>query len=239
MTNTDSDVRFWDSGAEKYSKSAISDLGGYERTLDRTRELLRPDSQVVELGGGTGATALRLAGCVRSYLGTDIAPAMIAIANGRLATGDSNPVTGAEMMNNKTAPPPPPGLAFRVATADQLAAEPDNRFDAVLAFNYLHLVRDLPGTLGCANRMLGPGGLFISKTPCLRDMNPLVWFAGLPLMRAVGQAPYCSVFSAAELKDKIAAAGFEIVATEYHATKGSDARPFIVARKVAVKEGQV
>ncbi|KAK4114257.1 UbiE/COQ5 family methyltransferase [Canariomyces notabilis] len=225
MTNTDSDVRFWDSGAEKYSKSAISDLGGYERTLDRTRELLRPDSRVVELGGGTGATALRLAGCVRSYLGTDIAPAMIEIANRRLATGDT--------------PPPPPGLAFRVATADQLAAEPDNRFDAVLAFNYLHLVRDLPGTLGCANRMLGPGGLFISKTPCLRDMNPLVWFAGLPLMRAVGLAPYCSVFSAAELKDKIAAAGFEIVATEYHATKGSDARPFIVARKVAVKEGQV
>jgi len=61
-------------------------------------------------------------------------------------------------------------------------------------------------------------------------MNPLVRLA-LPLMRAIGMAPYAGVFRAAELSQHIGAAGFDILATENHATKGNDKRPYIVARK--------
>uniref|UniRef100_UPI001952C7B4 hypothetical protein n=1 Tax=Enterobacter hormaechei TaxID=158836 RepID=UPI001952C7B4 len=63
--------------------------------------------------------------------------------------------------------------------------------------------------------------MLISKTPCVGDMNPLLGLA-VPLMRAVGLAPYASVFRATDLSQRIAAAGFEILAMEGHATKGKD-----------------
>jgi hypothetical protein len=62
-------------------------------------------------------------------------------------------------------------------------------------------------------------------------MNPLIRLALLPAMRAIGKAPYVSAFRAADLSQHIFAAGFDIRATESHATKGNDTRPYIVARK--------
>lgn len=207
-----SDARFWDRTSRKYAKAAISDQAGYERTLDRTRALLGPDNRVLELGCGTGTTALRLAGDVRDYLATDISAAMIAIAE------------------QKCVADPVPSLAFRAETAEALVQEA-TRFDAILGFNYLHLVRDLPGTLRCIQALLAPGGLFISKTPCLGSMNPIIRLVLLPAMRAIGKAPHVSVFAAADLDREMRAVGFDIVATEDHSTKGTEARPYIVARK--------
>lgn len=210
--STADDARFWDRASRRYSKAKISDEGGYERTLERTRALLSPDARVLELGCGTGSTALRLAGGVKSYLATDISGRMIAIAE------------------EKRVASPVDGLAFRTATAESIAAEAD-RYDAVLGFNYLHLVRDPKIALRHIHELLVPGGLFISKTPCLRDMNVLIRGIVLPAMGAVGLAPHVSVLSARDLIGLISAAGFEVVATERHATKGKDTRPFNVVRK--------
>jgi ubiquinone/menaquinone biosynthesis C-methylase UbiE len=206
-----SDARFWDRTSRKYARDAIADQAGYERTLERTRALLGSGDRVLELGCGTGTTALRLARDVQDYLATDISAGMIAIANEKHAAG------------------PIPALVFRTATAEALTPDA-KRFNAVLGFNYLHLVRDLPGTLRRIHALLAAEGLFISKTPCLGDMNPLIRLA-LPVMRAIGKAPYAGVFRAADLSQHISAAGFDILATESHATKGNDNRPYIVARK--------
>jgi len=206
------DARFWDRISRKYAKAAISDQAGYERTLSRTRALLAPDMRILELGCGTGTTALRLAGSAQAYLATDISAAMIAIAE------------------EKHAAAPVAGLAFRTTTAEALPQEVA-RFDAVLGFNYLHMVRDLPGTLRCIHDLLAPGGLFVSKTPCLGSMNALIRLVLLPVMQAIGKAPHVGVFDAAALDREIRAAGFDILATEDHSTKGTNARPCIVARK--------
>lgn len=209
--STASDARFWDRTSRKYALSAVADQDGYERTLERTGALLRADDRVLELGCGTGTTALRLAGRVKSYLATDFSAAMIAIAEEKRAAADV------------------PTLEFRTATVDAIepAAGP---FDAVLGFNYLHLVRDLPGTLQHIHSLLCAGGVFVSKTPCVGDMNPLIRLL-LPAMRAIRVAPYAGVFSTPALSRDIAAAGFTIVAEENHATNGNDRRPYIVARK--------
>lgn len=207
-----SDARFWDRISRRYAKARISDQAGYERTLDRSRALLRPDMRVLELGCGTGTTALRLAGAAHSYLATDISAAMIAIAGQKHANGTVR------------------GLAFRTATAEALAAE-GVRYDAVLGFNYLHLVHDLPGTLRCVHALLEPGGLFVSKTSCLGNMNALIRLVLLPTMRAIGLAPHVSVFTATDLGREIQAAGFDVLATEDHSTKRTGTRPCIVARK--------
>jgi len=209
---TASDARFWDRAARKYARSKIADPGGYERTLERTRALLKPGDRVLELGCGTGTTALRLAGAVQSYLATDISPEMIAIADEKHAAG------------------PIPGLTFRAETADSLSAQ-GTQFNAVLAFSYLHLVRDLPDTLRRIHDVLAPDGVFISKTPCVGDMNLMIRRVLLPAMRAVGKAPHVSVFRAGALSERFHAAGFDILVSESHATSGKDIRPFVVARK--------
>lgn len=210
--NIESDARFWDRTSRKYAGTAIADREGYERTLDRTRALLGADDRVLELGCGTGTTAFRLSTDVRSYLATDFSAGMIAIAEERRI---ANPV---------------PALAFRTATAEALGSEA-GPFDVILSFNYLHLVRDLPGTLRCIHALLATDGLFISKTPCIGDMNPLIRLVLLPAMRAIGKAPYAGVFGARELHHRISCAGFDILSAESYSTKGRDNRSYIVACK--------
>ncbi|MEO9299165.1 class I SAM-dependent methyltransferase [Devosia alba] len=210
MTAAD-DARFWNKTAERYAASKIADPGGYERTLERTRSFLQPNHRVLELGCGTGTTALRLAGSVGSYLATDISERMIGIARQKL---DEDPV---------------PCLSFRPAVAEDLADD-DHRFDIILAYNYLHLVRDPDATLRTIARLLKPQGVFISKTPCLGEMNVLIRRVLLPAMRSVGKAPHVAIFGARELTQMIVGKGLDIVAHENHATKGSETRPFIVAK---------
>lgn len=212
-----SDTRFWNRIARKYAKGRIADQGGYERTLDFTRAFLRPEDQVLELGCGTGSTALRLAGRVKRYLATDLSAAMIQIAR------------------EKQALEPLPGLSFQIATAESPTLALGG-YDAVLGFNYLHMVRDVPVTLWRIHNLLVGGGLFVSKTPCLGDMTPLLSRVLLPGMRAIGKAPYVSVFKEADLCALVAAAGFEILAVEDHSTKGKGNRPWIVARKPATSQ---
>ncbi|MGJ7530088.1 class I SAM-dependent methyltransferase [Variovorax sp. GB1P17] len=210
--STASDASFWNRTSRSYAKNPIADQAGYERTLERTRALLKASDRVLELGCGTGTTALQLAGDVQDYLATDISDGMITIANERHA---ASPIRS---------------LAFRTATAESIASGAA-QFDAVLGFNYLHLVRDLPGTLRCIHALLPTKGLFISKTPCLGDMNPLIRLALLPAMRAIGSAPYAGVFRATELSQHLTAAGFDVLANESHGTTGNDNRPCIVACK--------
>ncbi|MDN3519380.1 class I SAM-dependent methyltransferase [Aquisalimonas lutea] len=209
----DKDARFWDRAARKYAASPIGDEAGFERTLARTRALI-PGARAVELGCGTGTAALRLADAAGSYLATDISGGMIAIAQEKLEDARRTGFNGQ--------------LSFRQATAGILADE-GARYDAVLGFNYLHLAGDLAAVLGHIRSLLVPGGLFISKTPCVGDMNPLVRLA-IPLMRLVGKAPGVTTFSAASLAEAISAAGFEILENERHGSKKRDLRPFIAAR---------
>jgi ubiquinone/menaquinone biosynthesis C-methylase UbiE len=206
------DARFWDRIARKYAADPIRDEGGYERTLARTQALLAPADQVLEFACGTGTTALRLAPSVARYVATDISPEMIAIAREKAGAGAA------------------PGLEFAVGTPED-GVFPDESFDAVLGFNALHLIRDRAASLAGLRRMLKPGGLLVTKTPCLSEMNPLIRLA-VPLMQLIGKAPYVAFFSAGELERAIAEAGFTIIARERHATKGRDVRPFLVARKV-------
>ncbi len=203
---------FWDRTARKYAADPIADMAGYEATLRRVQALLSADQNVLELGCGTGTTALRLAPLTRRLLATDVSATMIAIAHEKLTAQ------------------PVPQLSFAVADADAPAIE-QGKYDAVLAFNLLHLVNDLDQALALAVQALRPGGLLISKTPCIAEMNPLIPWLALPLMRAIGKAPEVLCFNADHLQSAVVRQGLEIVSVERHGTRGKDFRVFIVARK--------
>jgi len=207
MNKTES---FWDRAAAKYARSPIKDMEAYEKTLARVRANLKADDHVLEVGCGTGSTALLLADAVREITASDVSSAMIEIAKGKAA-------------DQKIA-----NVTFVHATPfdDALGA---TAYDAVLAFNLLHLLEDLPAAIRRLRDLVGPGGLFISKTPCLSEkkgfLRPVI-----SLMRLFGAASYVNFFSIKTLEEEIAKAGFDIVETgDYPPSAPSR---FIVARKV-------
>jgi ubiquinone/menaquinone biosynthesis C-methylase UbiE len=210
MLRTTDDARFWNRIARKYAADAIADVAGYERTIECSRSLLSGSDSIVELGCGTGTTALRLAPFVHRIVATDLASEMIAIAREK--------ATAAGCVN-----------AEFVTSALEGLATPDPAFDAVLAFNVLHLIRDRASALRHIARLLRPGGLFISKTPCLSEMNPLIRLA-VPLAQLVGKAPTVSFFGATALAGEIESAGFTILDRARHGSGRKDSRIFIVAR---------
>jgi len=208
-------ARFWDRIAPQYAAGAIADMPGYEATLRRVQALLLASGQaqdVLELGCGTGSTALRLAPLTRRMLATDVSAGMIAIARERLAAQ------------------PMAQLSLAVADADA-GTWGQACYDTVLAFNLLHLVRDLDQTLLLAARALRPGGLLVSKTPCIAEMNPLIPHLAIPLARALGKAPEVRCLGERGLTAAIARQGLHVEAVERHGTRGKDIRVFIVARK--------
>ena len=205
-------ARFWDRIARKYAADPIADMPGYEATLRRVQGLLTAEMNVLEIGCGTGSTALRLAPFTRRLLATDVSAGMIGIAREKLAAE------------------PVPQLAFALADADAPAIGPGD-YDAVLAFNLLHLVSDLDQALALAVQALRPGGRLISKTACVAEMNPLIRWLAIPVMQAIGKAPHVLLFDADTLQAAMVRQGLVIEAVERHGTKGKDIRVFIVARK--------
>ncbi len=213
MAALENDARFWDRTARKYAADPIADMGGYERTLSAARQRLNSSDLALEFGCGTGTTALRLAAAVERIIATDLSSEMIAIAREKAA---------AQGILN---------VSFEVGTLAG-GSWPDATFDVVLAFNVLHLVSPLPDVLNAAHRLLRPGGIFISKTPCLKLMHPAIR-ALVPVMRLFGQAPSAvAFFTVDELEKAFVAAGFFIEERGWHATRrGKDSRVFLVARK--------
>jgi ubiquinone/menaquinone biosynthesis C-methylase UbiE len=212
MVRSANDACFWDRVARKYAADPIADMAGYERTLERTRHYLNCDHTVFEFGCGTGTTALKLSPSVGRIVATDISSEMIAIGREKAAA--------AGCVN----------VEFEVATPDA-ASWPDGMFDVALGFNVLHLMAARQEALRGVHRLLKSGGLFVSKTPCLKEMNPIIRIA-VPVMQAFGKAPYVACLSHQDLERELTAVGFAIVEHARHASRGRDTRPFLVARKV-------
>ncbi len=202
-------------GAAKYAKSTIKDMESYNFTLERTKSYLKADDNVLEVGCGTGSTALLLAESVRQITASDISIGMISIGSGK-----------AQEQNISN-------VKFVTAGLFDSAIE-NGPFDVVLAFNILHLVDDLPRAIQRINGLLRSDGLFISKTICgsgsgmplkLRIMKLV-----LPLMQLIGKAPYVNFMKITALEETISTEGFKIIETgNYPASPPSR---YVVAQKV-------
>jgi ubiquinone/menaquinone biosynthesis C-methylase UbiE len=184
------DARFWNRIAPRYARSAIADEAAYARKLAETAALLRPDMQVLELGCGTGSTALHHAPRVAHLRATDLSEGMLAIARDKAArAGIGN-------------------LSFERAAAEEIDQAPGS-LDMVMAHSLLHLVRD-PAAL--TRRMAGwlkPGGHLVTSTACLSDGMGLLRLVTLP-GHALGLLPRVTYLSRQELRAMTEAAGLQI-----------------------------
>lgn len=188
----------------------MDDPGAYADKIALAASLLKPGDRVLVIGCGTGTTALRLAPNVAQYIATDGSRAMIRIAGTKL--GPSTPAT----------------VMFHHAdAAEQVTGSP---FDAICAFSLLHLVEDLPGVLAATNAQLKPGGLFLSKTVCVKEAGMPIQLL-IPALTTLRIAPRVTPLSQRELVRLLENAGFEVERTMHLGKKRVS--PIIVAFKAA------
>ena len=200
--------KFWDRIAEKYSKQPIADEAAYQKKLKISREHFRPDMEVLELGCGTGSTAISHAPYVQHILATDISSQMLEIARRKAADQGITNVT------------------FEQVTVGEFEAK-DETYDAVLTLSLLHLLEDKDEAIAKIRRVLKPGGVFISSTACLG--NKMSFFKIIaPIGKFFGFFPLVRVFKTQELIESITAGGFKI---EHQWLPESGQSVFVVARK--------
>ena len=166
--------------------------------------------EVLEIGCGTGGTAILHAPYVKHIRAIDFSAEMIAIAQSKAET---------EQIENVT---------FERATIEDLNSS-EQSLDAVLGLSILHLLEDKEAAIAQIYQLLKPGGLFVTSTVCLGDTQS--WFKLIaPIGRLLGFFPFVAVFTAQELADSLTQAGFEL---DYQWQPSKGKAVFIVAKKPA------
>ena len=181
---------FWNRVSEKYAAKPIKDGAAYERKLCLTQDRLACWMDVLELGCGTGTTAIRHAPLVKAIHAVDTSPKMIDIARHRASE--------AGVIN----------ITFECKPVEALDLQ-ENSQDAVMAHSILHLVADPAQLIEQVYRWLRPGGLFISNTTCIGEVS--LWLRALIILgQAAGRVPLLTVFDRDQLHNLMAQPGFQI-----------------------------
>lgn len=204
----DKSEKFWDKSANGYDKEEMKDEDVRIKILERTKRYLKKKDSVLDYGCATGILANEIADNVEMVYGMDISSKMIQIAQNK-----------ASELNIQN-------VSYSHTTIfDENYKE--GTFDVILGVYVLHLLEDMPKVLGRIHKLLKPGGLFISVTPCLGKRT----FTGisLSLLSKIGLIPSLKTYSVAELEDSITNKEFKILESQCLQKRGQ--QYFIVAKK--------
>ena len=205
--------KFWDLLAPAWATPAAEPEQTDTKVLAKTRPYLKPTDTVLDLGCAKGSVDLRLAGAVEAIHGIDISSKMIAAAR---EAAEAPQITN---------------VFFTQATVFDERLEGE-AFEVVLAFAILHLLEDTPEVLRRIGKLLKPGGLLVSVTPCFGEKGTLPVRSLMLLVRlTVGLRLIPPVWrsTVGELQELIEACGLVVIETEELAHSASEY--FVVARK--------
>lgn len=204
----DKSAKFWDRIAKRYARKPIADEAAYQKKLQVTRDYLQPHMEVLELGCGTGSTAITHAPYVKHIHAIDYSVRMIEIAKNKAEIRNINNIT------------------FEQVDVDKLDI-PDQSVDVVLGLSLLHLLENKEEVITRVYNMLKRGGIFVTSTVCIADTMKFFKFIA-PIGRFLWLMPYLSIFTTKELEGFICEAGFAI---DYQWQPGKGKAVFMVAKK--------
>lgn len=208
--------KFWDRNANKYVKSKIGDPAAYEHTLARSQSYMKDTDHVLELGCGSGMTALKFAPFVAEFTAADLSAEMIAHCQ-RRAEAEAEETTNVRFV--------------QAAVGDDKLG--NQQFDIVMAHSLLHLLPELDADLHWIYERVKPGGLFISKSVCIGEVGALkrgLMKLAIRGMRLVGKAPFVNLINIADLEKAVVSQDFEILESGNFPDKTPPAR-YLVACK--------
>lgn len=146
MTTTNDGRAFWERTAARYDRSMLLFGGPLQPMVRLVAEEVSGLDRVLEVAAGTGLVTRALAPAVGSLVATDYARAMVDRLAERVRQDGLDNVT--------------------VRRLDLLELDGDDRYDAVVAANVLHLLPDLDAALAAMVGALAPGGRLVVPTYC-------------------------------------------------------------------------
>jgi len=157
-------AKFWNRMASRYSEQAVADEQSYQQKLRVTQQHLKPNMEVLELGCGTGSTAIEHASFVNNILAVDSSVKMIEIARQK---------TTKKRIEN---------VLFKTQSIEACLEDTETAgksFDCVMAHSLLHLVEDKTQIIKGAHKILKSDGIFVTSTPCLSNSIAIKVFSPL------------------------------------------------------------
>ncbi len=187
----------WNKLAKNWDTPGVA-LGENDiRIIDKAKKYLKVNSLILDYGCATGSIAIELADMVKEARGIDISSKMIEIAQKKAV---ERKITN---------------IDFKKATIFDESLEKES-FDLILALSVLHLAEDSKRVMGRINRLLKPGGIFISATPCLGEKTFVSILLNIPifLLSHIGLLPHIIFYSTSKLAESITNENFQIIENE-------------------------
>ena len=164
------------------------------KIIESSKEFLEKGNYVLDFGCGSGAITNKLSKVAKSIDAIDISSGMLEFAK-KQAEKDS------------------------IANINYIQASifderlKDKKYDAILAFNVLHYIEDVPKLIERINTLLKPNGIFVSSTACLKEKRSFVSYLVL-LLTKIGMMPKIFFYKKNELEILITNGNFEIIKSE-------------------------
>lgn len=184
--------KFWDRAAGFYDKEEKKDRQSYMNFIETASKYLKAGAIILDFGCGTGLVCNEIAGKVEHIVAVDISSKML------------------EAARNKA-------LERKILNIDYIRASiSDERlksssFDAIIAFNVLHLLENSRYAIQRCFELLKPGGFIISATPCMGE-KPLL-NSLFSVGSKLGITPSIIPFKFTGLEQLFTEAQFEIIET--------------------------
>lgn len=185
-----SEYNFWNAYARKYDKFIHRNAeGSYNQIIKEIKKTVPPDSEVLEIGTGTGNIAFAIAGNVRKITAIDSAPEMIRVAKEKQ---NENQILNVD---------------FSLGNIKHLRYK-DKSWAVVIAANVLHLVDNPEEAMKEIRRILKDDGKAIVPTYCHGD-----GFLSQVVSRIMGMFGFIVVsrWSTRSFREFIENSGFRIV----------------------------
>ncbi|WED25663.1 class I SAM-dependent methyltransferase [Vibrio sp. DW001] len=200
-------AEFWNHMAAKYFKTPVKNQNVYKSKLDQIRQLLHSNADVLELGCGTGSTALLLSSKVRQYDACDFSESMINIAKTRATEDDIH------------------NISFTVEDIETYSI-PSEKYDLVMAHSVLHLINNADSVVEAMMNALKPNGYIVFSLVLLNNIPlPLRWL--LMLGQKTGFVPHLVYQRKSELLSPLIRGHFQVQTS----WKIDTNNVFVIARK--------
>ena len=164
------------------------------KIIEATKEYLAKDNYILDFGCGSGAITNKIANQVNAIDAIDISLGMLEFAKEQ---AKKNSIINVNYV--------------KTSIFDERFD--NNKYDAILAFNVLHYIDDMPRLINRTNTLLKPNGVFISSTACLKERKSLISYLVF-ILGIVGIIPKMYFYKSNELEALITNKYFDIIKSE-------------------------
>lgn len=164
------------------------------KIIESSKEYLVKDNYVLDFGCGSGAITNKLAKVTESIDAIDISSGMLEFAKKQAESSSIDNIN-----------------YIQASIFDERFK--DEQYDAILAFNVLQYIEDVPKLIERINTLLKPNGVFVSSTACLKEKRSLIGYLVL-LLTKIGIMPKFCFYKKNELETLLTNGNFDIIKSE-------------------------